>query len=137
MPTHRNRGRPKGAVQYHPSIDYAVYRALRDYSPEKLPGEIARLAGAALYVPPMAHPHDKWIQAEFTLTRRKEPFRTTMLASGEAMARAVIERQAGPVVSWRTRPCDPPERPKPKKAGSSAEAIAKRVRRLIAKVEGE
>jgi hypothetical protein len=131
--SHRSRGRPKGpAHKFGPQTIYAAYRALRDHSPKKTPTEIARMTGEALYVAPTAHPHDKWIDVEFTFVSGKGPFRTKMLASGEAMVRACVEQMDGPVAIWRSRPCDPPpDLPKHEVIGNSAEAIATQARRLM------
>jgi hypothetical protein len=109
---------------------YAAYQALAEFSPEKSPIGIARMVGEALYVPSGVHPHANWIEVEFTLTSREEPFKTRMLASGEAHAREVIEQRSGPIMSWQTRPCDPPELPKRVTVGNSAGAITTQAMRL-------
>jgi hypothetical protein len=115
---------------------FSCYQALAEFSPEKSPTKIARMVGEALYVPPMIHPHAKWIEVEFILTTRKEPFKTRMLASGEAHVREVIERRSGPILSWKTHPCDPPELPRHEVVGNSPTAIATQAMRLT-KAVGE
>ena len=117
--------------KFGPQTIYATYQALRDHSPKKTPTEIARLVGEALYVSPAVHPHAKWIEVEFAFAPGAETVRTKMLASGEAIVRASIEKNSGHVVLWRSRPCDPPALPKHETIGNSAEAIATQARRLM------
>jgi hypothetical protein len=89
------------------------------------------MTGEALYAPPTADPHSKWIEVEFDLASGAGPFRTKILASGEAVVRASVERTSGPIVGWRSSPCAPLELPKHQTVGNSASAIATQARRLM------
>jgi len=92
---------------------------------------VARLVGEALYVPPTAHPDAKWIEVEFALVDGAGPVRTKILASGESILRAYVERTSGLLALWRSSPCTPPDLPKQKPIGNSAEAIATQAMRLM------
>ncbi len=128
----RRRGRPRGpAHRFGPQTIYAAYSAVADYLPEALPTKVARLVGAALYVPPTAHPHARWIEVEFALVGGAGPVRTKILASGETILRASVERTSGPLALWRSSPCTPPDLPKQKPIGNSAKAIATQGMRLM------
>jgi hypothetical protein len=109
---------------------YAAYQALREYSPEKKPTEIARIVGEALYVPPLLAPQEKWIEVEFAVAGGVQPVGPIVIrAKCEDQVRAEIAKRSR-IVLWRTRPCDPPEQPKHKPLGNSPAAIAKQVMRL-------
>jgi hypothetical protein len=126
----RRRGRPKGpAHKFGPQTVYAAYEAiaLREGPATK----VARLVGNALYVPPTAHAHAKWIEVEFELVSGAGPVRTRILASSEAVLRASVERISGPVSLWRSNPCPPPDLPKHQTIGNSAQAIATQAMRLM------
>jgi len=128
----RRRGRPRGpAHRFGPQTIYAAHKAIADYLPGARPTKVARLVGEALYVPPTAHPDAKWIEVEFALVDGAGPVRTKILASGESILRAYVERTSGLLALWRSSPCTPPDLPKQKPIGNSAEAIATQAMRLM------
>jgi hypothetical protein len=128
----RSRGRPKGPAQkFGPQTIYAAYRAIREHAPEKSPTEVARLVGEALYTPPALGPHEQWLKVTFALADGVQPKAPiVILASGEAQIRKAIASRHR-IALWQTRPCDPPDLPKQKAIGNSANAIAMQVKRLI------
>jgi hypothetical protein len=128
----RGRGRPKGpAHKFGHQTIYAAHKAVADYLPAASRTKVAELVGKALFVPPTAGPHSKWIEVEFAIKSGAHPIRTKILSSGEAVMRASVEQTSGPVALWRSSPCPPPDLPRQKAIGNGAQAIKTQAWRLM------